>query len=70
MNKCPKCHRYSVSYDSYRMKSRCLATGCGYVPSDDWTEFRRLWKSFNLQDPEEIERETAEYLEERLKKVK
>lgn len=31
MEKCPKCKRYTISYDSYRKVKRCLADGCSCI---------------------------------------
>lgn len=35
MEKCPKCNKYSVSYDAYRRVKRCMVDGCSCVIIDE-----------------------------------
>ena len=32
MNKCPKCKRWTLEFDEYFGRPRCLATDCGWMP--------------------------------------
>ena len=34
MEICPKCHKYSVEYDSYRKANVCLSDGCSCIIID------------------------------------
>lgn len=35
MKKCPKCGKYTVDYDAYRMVYRCLMFECSCIVEDD-----------------------------------
>ncbi|MEK6757860.1 MAG: hypothetical protein AABX88_01910 [Nanoarchaeota archaeon] len=37
MDKCPKCKEFSVSYDSYRRKNKCIIDGCTAIVIDENT---------------------------------
>lgn len=32
--KCPKCHRFTTAYDSYRKVKRCMVDGCSCIVID------------------------------------
>lgn len=37
MDKCPRCHKYTVAYDSYRGVNRCMVDGCSCIVIDENT---------------------------------
>lgn len=37
MDKCPKCHKFTVAYDSYRKVTRCMVDGCSCIVIDKET---------------------------------
>lgn len=49
MNQCPKCQRWTLEFDEYFGRARCLATNCGWMPPS--RAQREIRRHFVYEEP-------------------